>query len=246
MVYAIDLSPRQTARMLALALRHETSVVLEPRAWLGINGLEGRLTGADAEVLRVETSAPPLEDTQLLLSMYCDGAFTLGEERYLFSATVRDAALRGKLCDIELMRPKQIQVCQRRRFLRVKLPASIAVSFRRDNAYPATGVLYNVSGDGLACLLYESHTQGLLVGDRVKVRFALPGCDQPFELPSTVRSLRPAGEPGHCLIGVEFAEPVSSGATGPARDLHRFLMDRHGAHVAAVESAGHIVGRAEP
>jgi len=43
MVYALDLSPRQTARTLEQAIRHRALVFIEPRTWTGGEGFAGRL-----------------------------------------------------------------------------------------------------------------------------------------------------------------------------------------------------------
>lgn len=116
MPYAIDLSPRQSARTLEQAVRHQAQVVLEPRLWSDGGQIRCRLAAYEYSVtgrrprsapllLMVDpedagsprAGEPPLDTAgelarlqrfNSLLGTYCDAVLELGDHRYMFSADI--------------------------------------------------------------------------------------------------------------------------------------------------------------
>lgn len=203
MSYAIDLTPRQSARTLEQAIRHHALIVLEPRTWSEDEWFVCRIERAEAPrigsrgggVLVLtserqfqptdEQGAPdgpvrqqPLDRCPLLIGTYCDASLQLGEVRYLLSAEVVEVSTAGEgSVRIHITRPEHLQVSQRRRYCRFRPARSAQVELRwlTDSDTLGGGVawLCNVSAEGLACRTDARIGDQLCIGDEVKVDFTL-------------------------------------------------------------------------
>lgn len=243
MEYAIDLNPRQSARTLEQAVRYQATALLDPGAWPDIDGLKGRLVALGAETVRVEITEWPMLSPDTLVASYCDVALQLGQDRFLFSTHATGAEKCSDRWFVDLARPTTLQVCQRRRFWRVKLAESSRVHLRWGaNGVPGhiTGWLCNISGEGLACLVEIEAAADLLIGETIAASFELPGCDEPFQLDAVLCNKTPTAEQDRVIVGMQFLEPASSATAGPAGRLNEFLLHRYGSGVAPFGGNGRV------
>jgi hypothetical protein len=253
MPFAIDLSPRQSARTLEQAMRHRAEVLVEPRTWEEAEPLSCRLEpamdtgsrrdgGARLIVLSYDLSAEnqpeprsSIEQLCRLVGTYCDLAIRLSENIYLCSSDVirviRPVEPNGALY-LHLARPEMLQVAQRRRFRRFPLAdsARVRISWKRD-AEPAgegVGWLCNISPDGLACRTDLQVAEQLLIGETVRVDFALSPTDpQRFVFDAAVCNKIPAGTEGRIIVGLQFqTDPQLASSLQMAETLRRRLWGR--------------------
>jgi hypothetical protein len=235
MKYAVDLSERQSARTLEQAVRHRAMIIVEPRVWLDMEGIKGRIIDLDDADAIIEITEDPLTALDVIVGTYCDGSVLLGRDQYLFSTNITSVGIEGKHWHVRLARPIRLQVQQRRRYWRVELAQSSKVELRHGEPARAigAGMLCNISGEGLACLVDVPLAEQIGIGDTVYTSFSLPDSDRTFELAGILCNKTPASQPDRTIIGMQFLEPASSGTAGPARDLHAVLLERYGPGVAA-------------
>jgi hypothetical protein len=255
MVYAIELSPRQSARTIEQALRHCCEVVLQPRIWPEDLTVAGQLLSgpnlarpAQAEWLTLqlawepggltgdESAIPTKEQLMQLEGTYCDAHFQLSEHRYLFSSDIlRVEWPQHSAPQVQVERPKSLQVAQRRRSWRFQPARSAQVELRwtRDGQVPAgsVGWLCNVSAEGLACRTEARVADQLWIGDQVVVEFTLgPGDPEPYILDAVLCNKTPAGSPGRVILGVQFASgPEHEDTVRAAGLLRQQLLARYAA-----------------
>ncbi len=247
MDFAISLNARQTMRTLEQAVRHHATVLLEPSMWLTEDGLKGRLVGATADAILIEITEPPPLALDSIVGMYCDGSILLGQDRFLFNEHVLVAEVRSECWHVELSRPRRLQVCERRRYWRVALAETSPVHLEwtvGGRQGGATGRLYNVSGEGLACVVEAESAADLYIGETLSASFVLPGCDERFTLTAVLCNKTPAAEADRLILGMQFLEPASRGVDGPAKRLNEFLVRRYGGGVASASGDARVAGRA--
>lgn len=240
MEYAIDLSPRQSARTLEQAVRYQATVLIEPGLWPDSDGMKGRLAALEADNLRAELTEPSMLRPSAMVGSECDVTLLLGHDRFLFTTHASDAGHSDKRWWVSLARPTRIQVCQRRRFWRVKLAESSQVQLRRDAEGAGSeirGWLCNISGEGMACLVEAGEAEELRIGETIATSFALPDGGPPFRLDAVLCNKTPNAESDRIILGMQFLEPASSGTSGPARRLNEFLVQRYGSGVAPLANS---------
>ena len=109
MSYAIDLTPRQSSRIIEQALRHQADVVLEPRIFEDDEAINTKLEAvlppggsplrpatlvvaviapATPDVTQIAPVPVTVPELALLVGTCCDGTIKLGDARYLFDADV--------------------------------------------------------------------------------------------------------------------------------------------------------------
>lgn len=244
MTYAVDLSTGQSSRTLEQAVRNQATVLIEPRMWIDGEGLKGRLVAADAASIAAHITETPVAGLGMIVGMYCDAAIVLGRDRFLLSTFCRAATESKGEWRVELARPERLQVQQRRRFWRVQLarPSEVRVRWEEKGTRGRTvGQLYNISGEGMACMVMAEPVASLSVGDALRVSFRLPDVDRVFEMGAVLCSKTPAAAVGGVILGMQFLEPASTGQPGPAKDLHELLLKRYGGGITeplAVEAGG--------
>lgn len=159
MAFAIDLNPRQSARTLEQAIRHQAEVILESRLWPQGEPLACRLEratqpdvkGGHGAALLVLACGPATDGTDpnspavaqewlriaeqyaQLAGTYCDLIIRLGEQYYLCSADVvrvEKPSQGNQEIRFYLSRPQNLQVAQRRIYRRIQLISSAKVRLR--------------------------------------------------------------------------------------------------------------------
>jgi hypothetical protein len=207
MQFAIDLTPRQTARVLEQALRAGAELQIEPRNLPAGQVMRGKLLGRELDLLAVQLvedgQRPPLH---ALIGAFCEVRTQLSGELYLFSSCVLDVVAHPTARRALITAPNTIQVANRRRFERTN--AAVASQVRiwiGTQKVPAVGLLANVCADGLACSLADTTLDAALaLGESVRVRFELAGFDEWFELPAVLCNKEVSRNQQQLSLGLGF------------------------------------------
>jgi hypothetical protein len=207
MQLAIDLTPRQAARVVEQALRAQAALEIEPRNVPGDEPLQGKLVGREGELLSVqvrgEKFALPLN---VFVGAFCEVRTVLSGELYLFTTCVFDAVEDPVPPRLLMIVPETIQVANRRQFERTN--ATVASQVRLwtgAEPTPVVGLLANVSADGLACnLAGTTLDEALALGDELRVSFEVAGFDEIFELPMVLCNKTLTGDRQQLSLGLKF------------------------------------------
>ena len=169
--------------------------------------LDQDVNTSDADFRKAALDAA-IEKYQPLLGTYCDITLHLGETRYLFSTDVLGVEMHNDAVQIQIARPTQIQVAQRRRFWRFGLAQSSQVQMTWSNPDGGVGWLCNVSPDGLACRGNTRVADQLGIGEQLRVEFSLaPGDPEHFALQAVLCNKTPAGTKNTMILGMQFLKP---------------------------------------
>jgi hypothetical protein len=208
MMSALDLTPRQAARVLEQALRNRADLELEQRGGSGDRTLRGRLVAREAGLLSVELHD---EDRALtlatLVGAFCDVRTVLSGELYLFSTCIVDVSDASVPQRVLLAVPSAVQVANRRRFER-KSPGSWAQARLAGGPLgaPQLAPILSISAAGLACrVLQPQLDEVLLIGDEILVGVRLPGHAEFFELRATVCNKSLPHDKSYLDLGLEFS-----------------------------------------
>lgn len=215
MLLAIDLTPRQVSRVLEQALRSQARLDLETRAESAGDVLGAKLIERRGNLLAVQFERQHAACAPIcLVGAYCDVRMTLGEELYLFTTCVMDVDESGSSPMLLVAIPEQIQVANRRRFVRTNatVAAQVRITFAPNEPAHA-GLMVSISATGLAADMAGLATADrALLGEPVRVWFELPGAGEPFELPAVVCNKQVFEQQNKVQIGLEFA-PEATRAT---------------------------------
>lgn len=207
MQLAIDLTPRQAARVLEQALRAKAELELEPRNLPDGDPLHGKLLGREGELLAVQVHDPPSAvPLSVLIGAFCEVETVLSGELHRFSTCVLDVVEDPPPRRLLVVVPETIQVANRRQFERTN--ATVASQVRLwvgSQPGPAIGLLANVSADGLACNLPGTALdKDLALGDELRVHFELAGFDETFELPVVLCNKMLTQDKHQLSLGMNF------------------------------------------
>ncbi len=202
---AIDLTPRQGARVIEQALRAKAELEIEARNLPDDRVIKGRLLARDGELLIIQLSDVPAQP-ELLVGAFCDVRTALSNELYMFTTFVMAVPEEDHGRRILVAMPDLVQVANRRRYERTN--ATIASQVRIWTARasgPSIGLLANVSADGLACNLPGTGLDSeLALGDALRVSFELAGFDEIFDLPAVLCNKQLMPERQQLLLGMKF------------------------------------------
>jgi len=224
---AIDLTPRQAARVLAQALHENARLELEPRTRPDEPPLCGNLVGREGDRLQVD-----LHDSGAgialnhLLGAYCEVRLLLSDQLYLFTTCAVDVIEEHTPQRIVLSLPDAMQVVNRRKFLRQELPEPVQVRLwtRLSNAvYVAQ--MRDVGPEGLSCrTVGRELDDAVFIGDEIRVAFTLPRTGESLELPATVCDKCPTADKLQLDLGLKFVMRDDDQATLRALDRLRGVL----------------------
>lgn len=226
MLLALDLTPRQAARVLAEAVRRRAKMEIDPRPEFLESPLWGTLESRDQDLLLVYLLDAGHNMTPAkLIGAMCDVRTILSDQLYLFSTVIVDAADATTPQRLTLAVPEGVQVANRRRFSRRSPVEPIPVRLTIGGSpQPHIGTLMNISRTGLGCRAARRDLDALLlIGDEVQIEFVLPWTHQVFALPGEICVKNPCHDPDQMIVGIEFR---ASGAAGQATlELLRTTLD---------------------
>jgi len=218
----LELTKRQTARVIEQAIRGAARLEIEPRHRADAPPLVGILRSREENRLRVDLDPEQIDfEPAVLMGVFCEVRLTLLNEMYLFTSCILDFADLTDVRRLQLALPDTIQVANRRKFERTN--ATVASQIRiwpEGQTSASVGLLQNVSAIGLACILPSVELDdALLLGDRVRVNFELAGFDENFELPACVCNKALTPKKDQLTLGLEFAVPAED-------DVAQHTLDR--------------------
>jgi len=207
-LYAYPLGRQQSVRSVEQAVRCEAQVSLVLRTEAE-PCVVGQVVAGTQESLWIALEAEPAPPIEVLPTVFCDGELKLGGALYLFSTSVlgvRDGES-GRM--LEIVRPDELEIVQRRRFLRASVRESSPVRLSLPaeagaEPWSCRGSVLNLSVDGMACLTGQRDTDAVAVGERIHLEFELPQADETFAVEAVVRSKTPAGTEHRVVLGVQF------------------------------------------
>ncbi len=206
MQLAIDLTPRQAARVIEQAVRARADVDVEARNRADDEALHGRLEGRDGELLRIAMPALEPASSAMLIGVFCEIRMILLGELYTFTTFVLDVPENASPPVILVANPEVVQVTNRRRVERTNatIASQVRIWTTRSQA-PTVGLLANVSADGLGCNLPGTALDSeLALGDSLRVSFELAGFDEIFELPAELCNKNLLAERQQLFLGMKF------------------------------------------
>ncbi len=228
MMETVDLTPRQSARLLQQAVRTRARLEVEPQAGSADSAqpIGAVLIRADARLLCVEFEdgcrVTPLE----LMGAFCEVRTTLSDHMYYFSTCVLDLPDGEPATRVLMSAPETMQAVNRRRFERTSLSVAAQVRvYPADAAGPYAGLIDSISAGGLSCVLPGvGPDSALFVGDVVRVQFEIPGVTELFELATVLctKLIHPQGE--QVKLGLEFVHASGDGPQAAALERFRIAL----------------------
>lgn len=206
---SIDLTHRQASRVIEQAVCCKARFEIEPAHSRQQLTWTAHLRGRRGNLLALNVNRIAGDDDALLIGTYLDVRMWLDENLYLFTTCVMDHEVGPDGEAVLVAVPDAIQIANRRRFERTNGTVASQVRLWLNPNEPAyVGTLASISANGLAA---DIHGFGIddraLLGDPARVRFELPGFDQPFELPALLCSKEIDKQMQQVRIGVEFEQP---------------------------------------
>ncbi len=217
MLVTLDLTTRQTTRVLEQAVQNKAKLEVDPRPefletplWCAIERREQDLLVVN--VLDVD------DDTSFvrLIGAMCDVRTILSEQLYLFSTVIVDALENTAPKRLSLAIPEAIQVANRRRFTRKSPTEPVPVRLTIPGVpQPAVGSLGNISRNGLGCRVSRKELDdALFIGDQAQLEFVLPWINQIYALTAEICTKNTCHDADQMLVGFEFiANDAASRAT---------------------------------
>lgn len=213
MMIAMDLTVRQSLRVLTEAVKTRAKLEIDPLPELSSGPLWGVVSGRSNDLLTVDLiNAGRDGSLRRLVGAMCDVRTILSGQMYMFAAPIVDLAEHSAPVRIVLGAPAAVRVANRRRFARhapcdptpIRLHASPA-------GHPMVGVLTDISRVGLGCRLPRAGVdETLLIGDPVRVEFTLPWTGTLHDLQCEVCTKSAGPEPAELVVGLEFLSHCAS------------------------------------
>lgn len=204
----LELTTRQTNRVVEQALRAHASLEIEPRNLPAGDPLDGQLVGREGTLLAI--SIPNVcEDLPLnsLVGAFCEIRTILSDELYQFSTCVLDLVDNDSTPRILVATPEKLFVANRRQYERTN--ATVASQVRLwipGQTGPTVGLLADVCADGLGCNLAGDGLDDVLaLDDRLRATFEIAGFDETFELPVVLCNKNICPDTRQLTLGMRFA-----------------------------------------
>lgn len=217
MTQAIELSSRESRRILMSARQAGRQVRLHPKSWPDSRCIIGALVDGPDSALEVEARPDAQADLHNSLTRYCQVELDLAEGQFFFDSHVVAVRQGAETVRLSLAWPQTILVLQRRSAGRSALARSSHVQISREEHGRLStlgGRLYNLSQDGLAFKAQEPYAEEIEIGQTWSVCFEVPEQAYVYRLEGTVRRLLPSSCQGDVIVGVQF-----DAAANDAKDL---------------------------
>lgn len=224
MLFALDLTRRQTKRVLEQAIRSQARLDIEPRHAELDAPVRGALLRADSTMLTVQVADDgPAPSLIPLIGAFCDVHVHVADQAYLFSASVLDARNEPPR-RILLGAPDGMQVENRRQFVRRAYPRQTALKITTDDGGTFPAQIFNVCGTGAAARVPRERDGVLLIGEPVHLQFRLAELKHDFDLDAVVCHKTRTHDRESLIVGLEFTLDPSHHAQAVAMErLRAFL-----------------------
>ncbi len=227
MLAAVDLTPRQAARVIEQAVRSRARVEIEARSREG--AISGTLGERQDHLLCVQLHNRE-RDWPLagLLGAFCDVKTVLSGHLYIFSTCVVDVADQASPQRLFLEVPPAVQVVNRRKFDRRNATEDVEVQFWPPGApQPIVARLCNIGLGGLGCRGPRQELEDLLlIGEEVRITFQLPGSADVYDLATVVCVKTAAGDGQNLDVGLEFPLVAPESPAAPTLSQLRSVLAR--------------------
>jgi hypothetical protein len=213
MLVALELNPRQAARVMAHAIHARAQLEIEPRPEICCDLLWGTLVGGERDLLHIDLhQAPSGVGMTNFVGAACDVRIILSGELYLFSTFIVDVSDQTVPQRLILASPEVIQVANRRRHVRRRPVEPMPVRLGVANAPQAfVAELANIGLGGIACRIPPGELEALLlIGDQTELEFVLPWSGDMLNLTAVVCSKDPTPDREKILVGFEFVATDAS------------------------------------
>lgn len=208
---AIKLDPDASRKVLDAAMQTQAQVILDSPAFTNIT-INGYLISGDGSTLMMEVTGFIAVPRETLLNARCS-AQLFADQHYRFETMIQAVPSWGDNRSIAIARPTVIGVTERRRFVRAKLAPSSQVQLKwtlSGREYIYTGMLLNISADGMACKVPNLAPKLLTRDDIIQTSFSMPGQMRHFNLRAAVMNKTP-GSDGSMILGLHFErEPAAA------------------------------------
>lgn len=202
------LGEEQARRILRIAIREQSAVLLESGRDLSSNDQAGYILGGDDDSLTVILSQREgLASDTKTSEKELDCRIFLGEETYFFTTRIVEVDRVGPSPAVRIALPKTVFVEGRRQCQRARFAESSSVEIAgKDHGVPwvAKGKLCNVGADGIAVLVAREAADRMSEEESLTVSFQLPGCASAFALSAFVRGKTPASAPDRVILRTQF------------------------------------------
>jgi c-di-GMP-binding flagellar brake protein YcgR len=205
MITALDLTQRQSGRLLEQAIRAQAPVDIEPRNFPDGEHFAGFIAARSGSVLTLQLGpGAPRHFALPLVGAFCEVRAPLGGQVFLFTTCVLDVVEAGTHTQLLTSMPEIVQVANRRRHERTSASVACAVVVSSPTGSHMAGVMENISPTGMACSFADAVMADLWVGDDVQVAFELAGFDETYELSAIICNKTHQREKRTYLVGLEF------------------------------------------
>lgn len=223
------LGDAQANRTLALAIRENASVLIEPAGDASSPVLIGNILSGDDNDLLLILNPDDRVQHEALCETEWEVRLLLGEQTYSFPTPILETDHTGPSLAARIPRPRTLFADVRRKTQRFRLAESSSVELSwidQGRFFFVSGQLCNVSADGLAFLTDSSAADQLAAASSLTAQFDLPGCPERFRLPASVRAVTPAGTPACNIVHMQFQRRTSGQTEHLLTALEQFLQNR--------------------
>lgn len=233
MTFAIELSQKQSGRILECACRTQQDIHLLPNAWSGRKPISCKMVHIENDGLVLTVKCLDDTDFKDLLNIYCQVDLDLEDGQYFFDANIIAVRHHNDGVGLTLGWPDNILVKQRRRFSRHALAQSSEVQLstqRGDCLETFGGQLYNLSEDGLAFQLAKTDADKIEIGQNCCVCFEVPEQEHTYRFEGIICRTLPSSSQDSAIIGMHFDSTTID--QGELEHLRDYLVSR--SHSSAV------------
>lgn len=203
--------PRTASRLIGEALAAHAMVRLEASNPRLRSGWIGTIVGGDEQHLQVQLKDAYTDDRTPHSDDALKAHVFLGLDRYCFDTRCIDREVRATQISLSIETPDRLYSVDRRRNARRTLHQAITVTLTSANPSGgrASGVLLNLSTDGLACKVAHGDLENFALGGGLTASFALSDFPAAVELRARLVSCTES-QPGFCVVGLEFLSDEAS------------------------------------
>jgi len=176
--------------------------------------MRGRIVGLDDASVCLVMQEPMRPAAGLIPGALVEISFIADHCCYRFRGTVGTSNGPGIPKQIQMSRPDQIDLVERRRSPRRRFSRTAVVKVWRpaNGSAPIQAVMLNLSEDGLACRIHPDEHAPVAASEQVRIRFPTGLLGEELELSAQICSVVPGGTDGSVIVGMVFEDdPKSDG-----------------------------------